>query len=162
MSQTKSKPDKSPAERVIAQNRRARFDYFIEDTFEAGIVLMGWEVKSLRVGKAQVAESYVIIKNNEAWLLGAHFLPLKTTSTHVVADPTRTRKLLLQRRQIDILRGKVERSGYTIVPLELHWNRGLAKLSIGLAKGKKLHDKRDTIKDRDWAREKGRAMRHDA
>lgn len=164
MNQTKrnGKAREAPAERDIAQNRRARFEYFIEDTFEAGIVLHGWEVKSLRVGKAQITEAYVIIKDGEAFLLGGHFNPLLSASTHVVPDPTRTRKLLLSRRQIDLLRGKVERAGYTIVPLDLHWTRGRAKLSIGLAKGKKLHDKRATEKDRDWQREKGRTLRHEA
>lgn len=150
------------ADRDIAQNRRARFEYFIEDTFEAGIQLLGWEVKSLRVGKAQITEAYVIIKNAEALLLGAHFTPLLSASTHVVPDATRTRKLLLQRKQINLLMGKVDRAGYTIVPLDLHWTRGRAKLTVGLAKGKKLHDKRSTEKDRDWQREKGRALRHDA
>ncbi|WP_292999943.1 SsrA-binding protein SmpB [Nevskia sp.] len=150
------------ADRDIAQNRRARFEYFIEDTFEAGIQLLGWEVKSLRVGKAQITEAYVIIKNAEAFLLGAHFTPLLSASTHVVPDATRTRKLLLQRKQINLLMGKVDRAGYTIVPLDLHWTRGRAKLTVGLAKGKKLHDKRSTEKDRDWQREKGRALRHDA
>lgn len=155
------KQKEAPVDREIAENRRARFEYFIEDRFEAGIVLLGWEVKSLRVGKAQITEAYVIMKNGEAWLLGAHFNPLLSASTHVVPDATRTRKLLLSRRQIDLLRGKVERSGYTIVPLDLHWTNGRAKLNIGLAKGKKLHDKRSTEKDRDWQREKGRMMRHD-
>jgi SsrA-binding protein len=160
---TKNKPKElSEAERQIAQNRRARFDYFIEDTFEAGIALQGWEVKSLRAGKAQITEAYVIVKNSEAFLLGAHITPMIQTSSHVIADSTRTRKLLLQRRQIDLLMGKVDRAGYTVVPLDLHWTRGRAKLTIGLAKGKKQHDKRGTEKDRDWAREKGRAMRHHA
>jgi SsrA-binding protein len=152
----------SEAERQIAQNRRARFDYFIEDTFEAGIALQGWEVKSLRAGKAQITEAYVIVKNSEAFLLGAHITPMIQTSSHVIADSTRTRKLLLQRRQIDLLMGKVDRAGYTVVPLDMHWTRGRAKLTIGLAKGKKQHDKRDTEKDRDWAREKGRTLRHHA
>jgi SsrA-binding protein len=160
---TKNKPKElSEAERQIAQNRRARFDFFIEDTFEAGIALQGWEVKSLRAGKAQITEAYVIVKNSEAFLLGAHITPMIQTSSHVIADSTRTRKLLLQRRQIDLLMGKVDRAGYTVVPLDLHWTRGRAKLTIGLAKGKKQHDKRGTEKDRDWAREKGRALRHHA
>jgi SsrA-binding protein len=165
MSEAKTKnkaKELSDAERQIAQNRRARFDYFIEDTFEAGIALQGWEVKSLRAGKAQITEAYVIVKNSEAYLLGAHITPMIQTSTHVIADSTRTRKLLLQRRQIDLLMGKVDRAGYTVVPLDLHWTRGRAKLTIGLAKGKKQHDKRDTEKDRDWAREKGRTLRHHA
>lgn len=165
MSQPKSKDKKDSADnepRQIAQNRRARFEYFIEDSYEAGIVLEGWEVKSLRDGRANIAEAYVIFKNGETFLLGAHFIPMREASTHVNPDAIRTRKLLLQRRQIDVLRGKVERAGYTVVPLDLHWTRGRAKLTIGLAKGKKLHDKRSAEKDRDWQREKGRAMRHDA
>ncbi len=143
----------------IAVNRKARFDYFIEETFEAGISLMGWEVKSMRAGKAQVAEAYVYLKNGEAYLFGAHLNPLNSASTHVQADPTRTRKLLLQRRQLDHLVGAVERRGYTLVPLELYWKDGRAKLAVGLAKGKKQHDKRDTDKDRDWQRDKGRIMK---
>jgi SsrA-binding protein len=138
---------------------RSRHDYFIEETFEAGIALLGWEVKSLRDGRAQVAEAYVILKNREAFLIGAHFIPLKQASTHVVADPTRTRKLLLHERELSQLVGKVERAGYTLVPLDLHWTRGRAKLSIGLAKGKKQHDKRADLKQRDWNREKDRLMR---
>ena len=145
--------------RLIAQNRRARHDYFIEETFEAGLVLEGWEVKSLRDGRAQVTEAYVILKNNEAWLIGAHFTPLGTASTHVHPDNTRSRKLLLHEREIAQLVGKVERAGYTVVPLDLHWTRGRAKASIGLAKGKKQHDKRAAIKERDWQREQGRTMR---
>lgn len=147
------------APRTIAVNRRARHDYFIEDSFEAGLVLMGWEVKSLRDGRAQVAEAYVVIKNREAFLVGAHFTPLKQASTHVRPEATRTRKLLLHERELSQLIGKVERAGYTLVPLDLHWTRGRAKLSIGLAKGKKQHDKRADIKDRDWEREKGRLLR---
>jgi SsrA-binding protein len=145
--------------RVIALNRRARHEYFIEDTFEAGLMLAGWEVKSLRDGRAQITEAYVVIKNREAFLIGAHFTPLKQASTHVNPEPTRTRKLLLHERQLSQLIGKVERAGYTIVPLDLHWTRGRAKLQIGLAKGKKQHDKRADIKARDWEREKGRVMR---
>ena len=147
------------APKQIAVNRRARFDYFIEETFEAGLALQGWEVKSMRAGKANVAEAYVIIKDEEAWLLGAHITPLGQASTHIHPDATRTRKLLLQARQIAQLIGKVERAGYTIVPLDLHWSRGRAKLQIGLAKGKKQHDKRATDKDRDWQRDKSRIMK---
>jgi len=159
--QSKAK-SREPADRQIAQNRRARFDYFIEDTFEAGISLAGWEVKSLRAGRAQITEAYVILKNNEAFLLGAHINPLLQASTHVHPDATRTRKLLLQRKQINQLMGKVDRAGYTVVPLDLHWTRGRAKLSIGLAKGKKQHDKRADIKERDGNREIARAMRRQA
>ena len=148
--------DKQPP---IAVNRKARFDYFIEETYEAGIALLGWEVKSMRAGKAQVAEAYVYLKNGEAYLFGAHLNPLISASTHVNTDPTRTRKLLLQRRQLDHLVGAVERQGYTLVPLELYWKDGRAKLAVGLAKGKKQHDKRATEKDRDWERDKARALR---
>src|ERR1017187_7630868 len=120
---------------------------------------MGWEVKSMRAGKAQVAEAYVYLKNGEAFLFGAHLSPLNSASTHVDTDPTRTRKLLLHRRQLDHLIGAVERKGYTIVPLELYWKNGRAKLQIGLAKGKKQHDKRATEKERDWVRDRARLMR---
>jgi SsrA-binding protein len=156
-----SKNEKSEsAERVIAVNRRARHDYFIEETFEAGLALQGWEVKSLRAGRAQIAEAYVVLKNQEAFLIGAHITPLKQTCTHEIADATRTRKLLLQYRQLAMLIGKVERAGYTLIPLDLHWTGGRAKLQFGLAKGKKKHDKRDSIKERDWQRQKERTMRH--
>ena len=144
---------------LIAENRRARFDYFIEERLEAGLALEGWEVKALRAGKAQITEAYVYLREGEVFLLGAHITPLKTTSTHVSADPTRTRKLLLNRSEIAHLVGSVERKGYTIVPLELYWQRGKAKLRIGLAKGKKQHDKRATEKERDWARDKARLLR---
>jgi SsrA-binding protein len=150
---------KEEGTRQIAVNRRARFDYFIEETFEAGLVLQGWEVKALRAGKGNVAEAYVIIKNEEAWLLGAHIIPLGQASTHIHPEATRTRKLLMQRRQIAQLIGKVERAGYTIVPLDLHLRDGLVKLQIGLAKGKKQHDKRASDKEKDWKREQGRIMR---
>lgn len=155
----KASESKAEAARQIALNRRARFDYFIEETFEAGLALEGWEVKSLRAGKAQITEAYVIIKNGEAWLLGGHITPLTQASTHVNVDPTRTRKLLLHQRQLNELIGRVERAGYTIVPLDLHWSRGRAKLQIGLAKGKKQHDKRADVKQRDWKREQGRLLR---
>jgi SsrA-binding protein len=144
---------------TIAQNKKARFDYFIEERFEAGIALEGWEVKSLRAGKAQLVDSYVLFRNGEAWLLGSNVTPLNTASTHVQADPTRTRKLLLNRKEIDRLTGLVERKGYTLVALELYWNKGRAKLAIGLAKGKRQHDKRATEKDRDWERDKARALK---
>ncbi|MGH8278584.1 MAG: SsrA-binding protein SmpB [Gammaproteobacteria bacterium] len=148
-----------PGTSTIALNRRARFDYFIEEHLEAGLVLEGWEVKSLRASKAQIAESYVLIKDGEAWLLGAHLSPLVSASTHVHADPVRTRKLLLKRGELDQLIGAVERKGYTLVPLVLYWKAGRAKLEIGLAKGKKLHDKRATEKARDWQRQKQRLLR---
>ena len=153
------KNEKDTEPRMIAVNRRARHDYFIEQTFEAGIALLGWEVKSLRDGRANVAEAYVILKNREAFLVGAHFTPLKQASTHVVPDPTRTRKLLLKERELSMLIGRVERAGYTLVPLDLHWTRGLAKVAVGLAKGKKQHDKRDDLKQREWQRDKERLMR---
>src|ERR1022692_4729145 len=149
-------PDKPPP---IAVNRKARFDYFIEETYEAGISLLGWEVKSMRAGKAQVAEAYVYVKNGEAFLFGAHISALNSASTHVDTDPTRTRKLLLNRRQLDHLIGAVERRGYTLVPLELFWKEGRAKLLVGLAKGKKQHDKRSAEKDRDWERDQSRIMK---
>ena len=153
------KKNKKPDERTIAVNRRARHDYFIEDTFEAGLVLEGWEVKSLRAGGAQIAESYVHVKDGEAWLIGARFAPEKTVSTHIKPNPTRTRKLLLTRRELDRLVGFVERKGYTLVALDLHWHKGRAKLEIGLGKGKKQHDKRAAVKDRDWKRQKERMLK---
>jgi SsrA-binding protein len=144
---------------TIALNRRARHDYFIEERYEAGLALMGWEVKALRAGKLQLNEGYVIVRGDEAWLAGAHITPLNSASTHVVADPTRTRKLLLNRREIDHLVGAVERKGHTVIPLAMYWKNGRAKLEIGLGRGKKSHDKRAAEKDRDWQREKGRMMR---
>jgi SsrA-binding protein len=155
---TKSKADKENP--VIAENRKARYDYFIEDTYEAGIALLGWEVKSLRAGRAQVNEAYVFMKDNEAFLFGAHISTLPTASTHVVPDPIRTRKLLLNRAELDRLTGAVERRGYTLIPLELYWKNSRVKLRIGLAKGKKDHDKRETSKDREWQREKSRVLKH--
>jgi SsrA-binding protein len=146
-------------ERLIAENRKARFEYFIEEHFEAGMVLQGWEVKSMRAGRAQLAEAYVYVRNEEAFLFGAHITPLKTASTHIVADPVRTRKLLLNKSELSRLVGAVERKGYTLVPLDLHWKNGRAKLEVGLAKGKKQHDKRHVEKDRDWQRDKARLMR---
>lgn len=154
---TKAKTVDGP--KTIAENRRARFDYFIEERYEAGIVLEGWEVKALRAGKAQITESHVFVRDGEVFWIGAHVNPLKTTSTHVIADPTRTRKLLMKHSEIAHLIGSVERKGYTIVPLELYWQRGKAKLRIGLAKGKKQHDKRETEKERDWSRDKARLLR---
>lgn len=151
------KSDKKPAN--IAENRKARFDYSIEDHYEAGIALQGWEVKSLRAGRAQLKEAYVFVKNGEAFLYGAHISALPTASTHFVPEPTRTRKLLLNRAELDGLTGAVERKGYTLVPLELYWKNGRAKLRVGLAKGKKEHDKRTDEKDRDWKREKSRLLK---
>jgi SsrA-binding protein len=145
---------------TIAENRKARHDYFIEETYEAGMSLLGWEVKSLRAGRVQLKEAYVFVKDAEAYLFGAHVSALSTASTHVIADPIRTRKLLLNRSELNRLVGAVERRGYTLVPLEMYWKGGLAKLRIGLAKGKKEHDKRASSKDRDWQREKSRLMKH--
>lgn len=156
---SKKKAKKSTGN-LIAVNRRARHDFFIEDTFEAGLALEGWEAKSLREGRAQLTEAYVNLRSNEAWLIGAHFSPLKTTASHIKADPTRSRKLLLHRQEIDRLTGAVERKGFTLVPLDLHWHKGRAKLNIGLAKGKKQHDKRTADKDRDWQRQKERILKH--
>jgi SsrA-binding protein len=156
MSQTKKNPT---ANATIARNKKARHEFFVEETFEAGLALEGWEVKSLREGRAQVTESYVHLRNGEAWLLGAHITPLSTASTHVHADPTRTRKLLLHRQELDRLVGAVERKGYTLVPLNLHWSNGRVKLEIGLAKGKKQHDKRADQKERDWKRQQARILK---
>jgi SsrA-binding protein len=152
------KPNK-PSSNSIAQNKKARFNYFIEETIEAGLALEGWEVKSLRAGKGQITESYVLLRGGEAWLMGAHITPLNTVSTHVTADPSRTRKLLLNRRELDRLTGMVERRGYALVALELYWKNGRAKVAIGLARGKKQHDKRATEKDRDWQRDKARVLK---
>jgi SsrA-binding protein len=143
----------------IAENRKARYDFFIEDTYEAGIALQGWEVKSLRAGRAQLKEAYVFVKNGEAFLFGAHISALPTASTHFVPDPVRTRKLLLNRAELTALGVAVDRKGYTLAPLELYWKAGRAKLRLGLAKGKQEHDKRNTEKDRDWQRDKARLMR---
>ena len=154
----KKKSDKGSSR--IATNKRARFDYLIEDTFEGGLVLQGWEVKSLRAGRVQLSESYVMIRNGEAWLYGCHMTPLVSASTHVVARPVRDRKILLHRAELSKLIGQVERKGFTLVPLNLYWKRSKIKLEIGLAKGKKTHDKRATEKARDWAREKERVMKN--
>ncbi|MGI9219402.1 MAG: SsrA-binding protein SmpB [Woeseiaceae bacterium] len=145
--------------RVIAVNRKARHNYFIENTLEAGLVLEGWEVKSLRAGSAQITEAYVQLRNGEAWLIGAHFTPAKTTASYTRADPTRSRKLLIQRYELDRLVGAVERKGYALIPLDLHWTKGKAKLEIGMGKGKKQHDKRADKKDRDWQRQKERILK---
>lgn len=143
----------------IADNKKAFHDYFIEDRFEAGLVLEGWEVKSIRAGRAQIREAYVIVKDGEIFLIGAHITPLISASSHVHVDPVRTRKLLLHKNEIGKLIGKVERAGFALVPLDLHFTRGRVKLAVGLAKGKKQHDKRDAEKQRDWEREKGQLMR---
>ena len=144
---------------TIALNRKARFDYFIEQEFESGMELHGWEVKSLRAGRAQLKEGYVTILHGELFLIGAHFSPLKTASTHVNPDPVRSRKLLLHKKEISRLIGASEREGYTIVPLSLYWKHGRVKAKIALAKGKKLYDKRQTIKQREWDRDKQRLLK---
>lgn len=144
---------------TIALNKRAKHDYFIEERFEAGIALEGWEVKSLRAGKANIAESYIIFQNGEAFLFGAHFSPLPSASTHITPDPTRTRKLLLHNKEIGKIFGAVQKKGYTCVALALYWKKHLVKCEIGLAKGKHLHDKRAADKERDWGREKQRIVR---
>ena len=143
----------------IVQNKKAFHDYFIEERFEAGIALEGWEVKAIRAGNAQIKEAYVIVKGSEIFLIGCHITPLTAASTHVQPDPVRTRKLLMHAEEIRKLIGKVERAGYTLVPLDLHYTRGRVKLEVGLAKGKKQHDKRDAERDKDWKREQQRLMR---
>ena len=153
------KKDDSHSNPVIAQNRKAWHDYFIEDKYEAGLVLQGWEVKCLRAGRAQLKEGYVIIDNGEAFLVGAHFSPLTSTSTHIKANPVCSRKLLLHREELNKLIGATERKGYTLIPLRLYWKRGNAKLEVGLARGKQAHDKRADIKKRESDREMQRALR---
>ena len=144
---------------TIALNRKARHDYHIDERFEAGLVLQGWEVKSVRAGRAQIDEAYVIVRDAELFLINAHINTLTTTSTHEVADPTRTRKLLLHAEEIRKLIGKVERSGFTLVPLDLHFTRGRVKLAVGLAKGKKQFEKRAAEQERDWKREQNRLLK---
>ena len=144
----------------IVQNKKAFHDYFVEERFEAGMMLEGWEVKSIRAGHVQLKEAYVVVKNAEIYLIGCHVTPLAAASTHIHPDPTRTRKLLLHAEEIRKLIGKVERAGYTLVPLDLHYLRGRVKLEVGLAKGKKQHDKREAEKDKDWKREQQRLLRH--
>src|SRR5690554_1467676 len=146
---------------TIVDNRKAYHDYFIEERFEAGLVLQGWEVKAIRAGHVQLKESYIIVRDGEIWVVGMHISPLANTSTHVTPDPVRTRKLLLRRDEISKLIGRVEQRGYTMVPLNLHYRNGRIKLEFGLGRGKKLHDKRDTARDKDWEREKERVMKHD-
>jgi SsrA-binding protein len=143
----------------IVENRKAFHDYFIEERYEAGIALEGWEVKAIRAGRVQIAEAYVILRDGAPYLIGSHISPLPTASTHIHPDPTRTRKLLLHAEELKRLIGKVERAGYTLVPLNLHYKGGWIKLEIGLAKGKKQHDKRESEKERDWQREKQRLLR---
>lgn len=146
-------------QRTIALNKKALHDYTIEQRFEGGLVLQGWEVKSLRAGKVQLKDSYVIMRRGEAWLLNAHISPLNTVSTHYVAEPERSRKLLLHAKELSFLAGSVQREGYTLIPLALYWKHNRAKVEFGLAKGKQLHDKRESEKNRDWVREKQRIMK---
>lgn len=155
---TKKKAHK-PGSATIALNKRARHEYFIEEEFEAGLSLQGWEVKSLRAGKANISESYILLRDGEAFLFGATFQPLLGASTHVVCDPTRNRKLLLKQRELDSIFGRVNREGYTIVALSLYWKNAWCKLKIGVAKGKKEHDKRDDIREREWKIDKARIMK---
>ena len=143
----------------IASNKKAFHDYFVEEKYEAGLALEGWEVKSIRAGRVQIKEAHVIVKRGEIWLLGMHVTPLPTASTHIHPDPVRTRKLLLHNRQIMHLIGKVERAGYTLVPLDLHYTHGRVKVEVGLARGKKQYDKRESEKEKDWTREKQRLLR---
>ncbi|NOY63338.1 MAG: SsrA-binding protein SmpB [Gammaproteobacteria bacterium] len=154
-----NKKKNRPAGNSIAQNKKARHDYFVEDTYEAGLVLEGWEVKSLRAGRVQLNEGFVVIHKNEAWLHGCLITPLLSASTHIRPESRRNRKLLLNRRELDKLIGAVDRKGYTLVPLDMHWKKGRAKLTVGLAKGKKEYDKRATARDRDWARDKQRILK---
>ena len=156
---TKKKSHK-PGSATIALNKRARHEYFIEDEIEAGLSLQGWEVKSLRAGKANISDSFVIMRDGEAYLFGATITPLNVASTHVVCDPTRTRKLLLKQRELANLYGQINRDGYTVVALSLYWKNAWCKIKIGVAKGKKDHDKRDTIKDREWKLDKARIMKN--
>lgn len=151
--------NKSDTNSQIAVNRKARFDYAIEETFEAGIVLQGWEVKSLRAGKGGIADSFVVIRNSEAWLLNSQIIPLNSASTHIVPETARSRKLLLKKRELAKLIGAVERKGYTLIPLEMYWKNGLAKVKIAIAKGKKTFDKRETVKERDWERQRARILK---
>lgn len=160
MNDKKTTAAKTSSTKTIALNKRARYEYAIEERMEAGLALEGWEVKALRAGHIQFADSYVLLKDNEAFLFGTTITPLQTVSTHIKPDPMRTRKLLLHRRQIEQLMAAVDRKGYTVVPTALYWSQGKVKVEIGKAKGKKEHDKRRTAKDRDWEREKGRLMKH--
>lgn len=155
----KDAPTRNKPNPVIAENRKARHHYFIEDQLEAGLALEGWEVKSLRAGRANLAEGYAVIRGTEAWLIGVNISPMTSASTHVSPNPVRSRKLLLKRRELDRLIGAVEREGQTLVPLKLYWKNGRAKLDLGVAKGKKQHDKRASIKERDWERQKQRLRR---
>ncbi len=156
----KKKKVHKPGSATIALNKRARHEYFIEEEFEAGLSLQGWEVKSLRAGKINISDSYILLRDREAYLFGSTFQPLAVASTHVVCDPTRNRKLLLNQRELDSLYGRVNREGYTVVALSLYWKNAWCKLKIGVARGKKEHDKRDDIKEREWKLDKARIMKN--
>ncbi len=158
MASKKKKPKGSPGS-TIALNKKARHDYQLEERFEAGLALEGWEVKALRAGRVQLRDSYVLLKDGEAWLFGALITPLPSASTHIQPDPQRSRKLLLHRHELNKLIGAVERRGYAVVPTAMYWKKGRAKLEIALAHGKKAHDKRAELKERDWKREQGRIMK---
>lgn len=151
--------NKSPGPDAIARNKKARRDYTIEEEYEAGLVLEGWEVKSLRAGRAQLKESYVVVERGELFLVGAHVSPLSSASTHVRPNPTRARKLLLHAREIDGLIGATERKGYALVPLSMYWKNGRAKLRVGLGRGRKLYDKRQAVKEREWNRDRQRLLK---
>ena len=159
MAKATTKKKSAPGSKSIAVNRQARHDYYIEQTFEAGLVLQGWEVKSLRAGRIQLKESYVILEKGEVFLFGAHISALLSASTHIIPDSLRTRKLLLHDTEIVKLNNAVDRKGYTVVPLAMYWKNNRVKVEIGLAKGKQQHDKRDSEKERDWSREKERIMK---
>ncbi|MDA1075920.1 MAG: SsrA-binding protein SmpB [Proteobacteria bacterium] len=156
---TMSQPNKKNLSNLIARNKKAQFDYALEDRYEAGLVLQGWEVKAIRAGKASLIDSYVLLRNGEAWLLGANISPLTSASTHVVADPQRTRKLLLHTREIARLFAVVQQKGYTVVATSMFWKGNKVKVEIALAKGKQQHDKRATQRDKDWARQKQRLIK---
>ena len=158
-SKSKTKTARAKQARIIAQNRKARHDFTIVEQCEAGLCLEGWEVKSIRDGRVQLKESYVIIRHGEAWLIGAHITPLSSASTHINPDPGRSRKLLLSRRQLDQFIGAVQTKGMTLVALDLHWNKRYIKLQMALGRGKKAHDKRQADKDRDWQRQKQRILK---
>ncbi len=160
MAKSAKKKDKSKPGSTIALNKKARHEFTLEDRIEAGLALEGWEVKSLRAGKVQMVDSYVLLKDNQAWLFGCLITPLPTASTHIHPDPTRTRKLLLHRDEIDRMVGAVDRKGYSLIPTALYWKKGRAKLEIALARGKREHDKRASIKERDWKRDKQRILKH--
>lgn len=153
-----AKKQKKPSGNTIALNKKAKFDYHLEDRTEAGIALLGWEVKSLRAGKVQLTDSYVLFKDGEAWLLGAHISPLTSASTHFVTDPIRTRKLLLKRKELAKLQQAAEQKGYTVVATALYWKGHLVKCEVALGKGKQEHDKRQTEKEREWGRQKQRLL----